>query len=192
MQSLKRIKRSIDEFIEKQKPFPEEWSVLSADDDLRATTMLRRPHNNRPHKSKLDICLPLTDYVATVGEARQSCIAELRSGLHKVLAELHGDDDCSFECSSVLLGALSKAMHACLSPETAPSFNGLSPTALMNAAAEIREPQWFAQSTTQFGFRTVPSPEKHKCTLRSRVKPIIDRVSNSCQGLKCDDCFQLG
>jgi hypothetical protein len=135
----------------------------------------------------------LPHIVSALDEARQNCIAELISGLQKVLADLHRDEDCSFECSSVLLGALSKGMHAChmLSSRAAPPYNGLSLAALMRAAAEIREPHWYTQSTTQFGFKAVPSPEKHKCTLSSRVKPIIDRVSNNCQGLKFDDYFQL-
>jgi hypothetical protein len=64
-------------------------------------------------------------------------------------AFLDGSRGCCFECSSIMLGALTKHMHSSglLSPEPAAPFPGLSYCQLVETVRGFRSPQWHSDSS---------------------------------------------
>ncbi|KAF5622109.1 uncharacterized protein FTJAE_11076 [Fusarium tjaetaba] len=60
--------------------------------------------------------------------ARQSALAEIFSAIYELLDRLQEEQECSFECSSMLLGILTRELskHEILHPRNAPPFNGFS------------------------------------------------------------------
>jgi hypothetical protein len=61
---------------------------------------------------------------------------------------LDGSRGCCFECSSIMLGALTKHMHSSglLFPEPAAPFPGLSYCQLLETVCGFRSPQWHSHS----------------------------------------------
>lgn len=103
--------------------------------------------------------------------------------MHALLSALHDEEDCSFECSSMLIGALSRGMraHHLLEPRPAPPFNGFSVAALFEGCRSFREPRWY----TGKGGR-VP----HQCSLFARLSPLLAEVLGTVDGLEWESFFR--
>jgi hypothetical protein len=89
--------------------------------------------------------------------------------LHDLLYKLRkGPESCSFECDSILLGALTKELDArnLFFPRPMPPFSGFSFETTAESISTIRSPNWWTPDRY--------SSYTHNCTLKDRIDPIID------------------
>jgi hypothetical protein len=122
----------------------------------------------------------LTSQAENIEQKRQESINRIMTCLHDLLAKLCEGNGCSFECSSILLGALTKEMHArhLLSPRPAIPFPGLSFAEIAESVRAFRSPRWWSQ----YGTRS-----RHNCSLDADLNSIVDSVENSMGGLTLED-----
>ena len=96
-----------------------------------------------------------------------------------------GPDECSFECSSVYLGALMKEMRAKrLDPKPETPLLCYSVVASMNAARSMRSPQWVCQKRNAFGQAGFMS---RFCNPRSIIQSKMDGLEEMMGGLTLND-----
>ncbi|KAL7907922.1 hypothetical protein GGI35DRAFT_455111 [Trichoderma velutinum] len=82
--------------------------------------------------------------IDALNKKREDALRGAISGLHALKKRLCEDDSCSFECSSIYLGALIKAMNKMrlMDPLPSRSFPGRSLLTLEQAIRDIKEPVW--------------------------------------------------
>ncbi|KAK1672362.1 hypothetical protein BDP55DRAFT_673662 [Colletotrichum godetiae] len=129
--------------------------------------------------------LPIpSSLVDLVDWRRQDAIEFILRMLQKLLdAFRNGTAGCSFECSSILLGALTKEMdkHNLLDPKPAAPYSGYSIENTEKIIRAFRSPQWCSEIYS-YGAR------HHPCTLGSMIDCHLNADFDKCkQGFKiCD------
>ncbi|KAL7912612.1 hypothetical protein GGI35DRAFT_440707 [Trichoderma velutinum] len=117
---------------------------------------------------------------------RQNLVSEFISSLHDLKSQLcMNEGNCSFECSSILLGAFIKGMNTACIPPTTSQLDGYSFMALEQAVRNIKEPKYTSipksySLCTKSAHPTVP----HRCTLSEKTRPIIDAKHQTIVGLE--------
>ncbi|KAF1959275.1 hypothetical protein CC80DRAFT_585679 [Byssothecium circinans] len=132
--------------------------------------------------------LPIIGFVDKLATARVQAIDAIISQLHDLL-DKYSDanyscscDFYSFECSSILYGALTKGMNqlGLLLPYPVAPFSGTSYQDLHERPFKIKSPNL-----------SHPSKEKYKaphfCSLKVQVRGVINRVRRSVNGLDLED-----
>src|SRR5262245_23173728 len=89
----------------------------------------------------------------------------------------------SFECGSILYGALTKGMDSLqlLEPYPAAPFSGISFEVLCLKACNIRSPRW-SDPRGMYGYGN-----EHPCYLNRKVADIAAKVMNGIHGLELKD-----
>lgn len=89
----------------------------------------------------------------------------------------------SFECSSMLLGALTKGMKRLdmLSPRPAPPFDGISLEAICKQIKLMKSPTCHTQRAHS------SAQDNHVCSLQGTLFPDIDGVLSHTKGLLLDE-----
>ncbi|KAI0147303.1 hypothetical protein GGR57DRAFT_477009 [Xylariaceae sp. FL1272] len=118
---------------------------------------------------RLGIPIPLP-LIEVIDRERREHINEIIIVLRDLLGHFRdGCAPCSFECSSILLGALTKELYARgLEPPPEPSYSGHSYASTMHAVSSIRSPKWRPTWSGSFGNR-----EPHACDLASIIQSKI-------------------
>ncbi|KAG5779155.1 hypothetical protein H9Q73_007188 [Fusarium xylarioides] len=100
--------------------------VFSESIMFRNMTELALRHSQKLIEAE-DFPIP-ADILEEIDIARQSTLAEIFSAIYELLDRLQEEQECSFECSSMLLGVLTKELskHGILYPRNAPPFDGFS------------------------------------------------------------------
>lgn len=108
------------------------------------------------------------------------------SALHNLLDDFYEHRKlCSFECNSILLGALTTEMHAraLFSPRPAIPFLGFCVAATMASVRGIRSPTWRIQRHSPFSIEV----DACDCSLELLIYPIVDGLEKSMNGLALKD-----
>lgn len=118
--------------------------------------------------------LPIIAVAEKVKERRQESVRQVFTGLKSLLGLLRdGIVGCKFECSSILLGALTIQMHAqgILDPEPEPPYPGYSIISIKEMLKNFENPKW----------KEIKSSYAHYCSLRY----LVDKhVSFEVEGLE--------
>lgn len=87
----------------------------------------------------------LTQAAEAIDIARQSALAEIFSAIYELLDRLQEEQECSFECSSMLLGILTRELskHEILHPRNTPPFNGFSIEGSKEMIKGLKKPKWY-------------------------------------------------
>lgn len=124
------------------------------------------------HSQKLieaeDFPLP-ADILEEINIARQSALAEIFSAIYELFDRLQEEQECSFECSSMLLGILTKELskHGALYPRNAPPFNGFSIVGSKEMITGLRKPMWY-------GTRH----HSHSCCVQDKLSMALAKVES--------------
>ncbi|KAK7985510.1 hypothetical protein PG988_003132 [Apiospora saccharicola] len=130
--------------------------------------------------------LPITELVDAIDRKRRESIDQMINGLQSLLSDLRNDRaGCSFECSSMLLGALTKEMDrkGFLDILSGSSLLSSSFEATSKAMLEIRSPRW--SSMPPRGSYGMPS--EHACDLHSLIASKVNIANGEVDGLKLDN-----
>ncbi|KAL6699118.1 hypothetical protein J3F84DRAFT_364965 [Trichoderma pleuroticola] len=135
------------------------------------------------------------DVIDALEMKRQNFVSEVISELHDLKNELFKDKGykdkaaCSFECSSILLGALIKGMNAIciLDPLSKSQLEGYSIMALETAVLSFQEPNYSSMPKTYSlctGEAHMYAKRPHRCTLSEKTRGIIDPKDEAIAGLE--------
>lgn len=157
-------------------------------------------------RSKQDLLisdLPISHIVDSIDEARNQAISVIVSNLKNLLEKFRSTDykcpfkghydnyrrgyhqvspnQYSFECGSMLYGALTKGLDSLglMAPYTSTSFPDTSFQEIYSKACNIKSPKWYSS--------VEHNPSLHSCSLNAEVKPMVDEVMNSIKGLDLRD-----
>lgn len=114
-------------------------------------------------------------------DRRQGAIAGLVLRLHETREELLSSSrGCSFECSSIMYGALTKQMQssALLWPEPEVPFPNLNYSILVQRVLSFTSPEWYGPSYQYSGYQ-------HSC-LHSSFKSLFGGLNHTIEGLGLD------
>jgi len=128
-----------------------------------------------------ELLIGSTDAIKT---QRQLAIDLVIASLYGLLSKFTSNEDtCSFECSSILLGALTKEIdrRQLFSPET---FGRASLARVIETLQEIRSPTWCSQQNLQYGSGYC---SQHNCNLQTHIEPIIADLRKYSEGLALED-----
>ncbi|KAH1287596.1 hypothetical protein KXW56_001348 [Aspergillus fumigatus] len=130
--------------------------------------------------------LPIPNRVIeTINEAREQGIREALAAIDRLIDDLSSSTHrCSFECSSILLGALIKFLRlsSLIFPDPRPPYDTLSIGSLTRSIILFaRSPLWEARLSTK------GRPEWHSCRLGTLLDPVRRGLETKMNGLKLED-----
>ncbi|CAG7561754.1 unnamed protein product, partial [Fusarium equiseti] len=107
-------------------------------------TQLALRHSQRLIEAQ-DFPIP-ADILEEIDVARQFSLAEIFSATYELFDRLQEEEKCSFECSSMLLGVLTKELgkRGILSPRAGPPFEGFSIQDLKEMINGLKKPRWYS------------------------------------------------
>lgn len=117
-----------------------------------------------------------------MNNCREEAIDKLIHRIHQTHEDLLiGARGCGYECSSIMYGALAKAMHSndLLSPRPTAPFPGINYTGLVQKVLKFESPQWTSQNSYYSGYG---SSNLHKC-FESSFASLFGGLKNSLSGL---------
>lgn len=123
-----------------------------------------------------------------MNDRRQEAIDNIISLLHeRHKALLSGSRGCSFECSSIMYGALTKQMqsNALLLPRPVAPFLTWNYKKLVKTVLSFQSPQWYSLSSGHLGYSSFGSQYRHSCS-NSTFASIFGKLPDSVQGLDLD------
>jgi hypothetical protein len=120
--------------------------------------------------------------IEAIDRRRQEVVDKIITALQGLLVSLRdGPDECSFECSSIQLGALAKEIRAKrLEPKPESPMLGYSVVATMATARRIRSPTWHPIIHTSFGYA-------RPCSLEATIQSTIGSMEQMTGGLTLDE-----
>ncbi|KAI1383756.1 uncharacterized protein F4822DRAFT_49870 [Hypoxylon trugodes] len=89
--------------------------------------------------------LPIAVVADEIDEQRQEFVHRVFTHMHGLLGLLRdGEAGCSFECSSMMLGALTMQMHShgILDPQPQPPYSGYGIKSVMELVRGFKSPEW--------------------------------------------------
>lgn len=151
----------------------------------QSTRLISQSQGYWVSNSSLDLLPQLTQFLEKIDEKRQSLIDQLFNALDDLRDSLcKGEDVCSYECSSMLLGSLMKEMHKIRhisSPVTRP-YNGYSVAGLMQRMSDFRLPMWYGLKDLSPKGRNM-----HCCNLAKKIQPIVSDVEKKITEFRLED-----
>ncbi|KAK0716083.1 hypothetical protein B0H67DRAFT_256796 [Lasiosphaeris hirsuta] len=128
--------------------------------------------------------LPIDEILGEIDQRRQEAVEEVITILHSLLAYLRDEraNKCSFTCSSMLFGALTREMasHGLLPRPTA--LVGFSIEGIANLARSIQTPVWCNDDPYNYY-----SSERHTCHLSNFIHPLVNGVEMNIRRLELRD-----
>ncbi|KAL7804830.1 hypothetical protein V8C44DRAFT_352623 [Trichoderma aethiopicum] len=123
--------------------------------------------------------------IDAVNAEREKHLLAIVSGLKRLVKDEQSDKGlrCSFACSSMFIGALSKNMHSQRLSDRylVPPYHGHSLVTLKDRIFEFREPSWNKIcNAVRF------DGSGHRCSLLKRTKPIVESQMAQVVGLELE------
>ncbi|KAF4436053.1 hypothetical protein FACUT_6744 [Fusarium acutatum] len=118
------------------------------------------------------------DILEGIDIARQSALAEIFSGIYELLDRLQEEQECSFECSSMLLGVLTKELrnHGILYPRNAPPFDGFSIEGIKKIIEGLKKPGWYG-----------PRGHRHSCCIQDKLFIYVAQMESDLRVFDLED-----
>ncbi|KAI1025193.1 hypothetical protein LB505_009464 [Fusarium chuoi] len=141
--------------------------VFSEPTMFQSMTELALRHSQRLIETE-DFPIP-ADILEEIDIARQSALAEIFSAIYELFDRLQEGQECYFECSSMLLGVLTKELskHGILYPRNAPPFDGFSIAGSKAMITGLKRPVWY-------GTRH----HSHSCCIQDKLSMALAKVES--------------
>ncbi|KAK8851051.1 Nuclear pore protein-like protein [Apiospora arundinis] len=154
--------------------------IFSREDIFKSMTRIAIMSSTRPIVD-MDLRIPL-QVIDIIEQRRQDALDQIITHLHGLTTYFGGvRTKCSFECSSMLLGALTKQLETTglLNPTPTKPFMGHSVTGIATVARNFTDPQWSSIAPSMFSSLAGP----HSCKLGAFVNAAIKSVEDGIEGL---------
>jgi hypothetical protein len=98
--------------------------------------------------------------------------------MYELFDRLQEEEKCSFECSSMLLGVLTKELgkREILNPRTGPPFDGFSIASFKEMIDGLRKPRWY--DTELMG---------HSCCIQTELSLPLTMIESGLRGFDLQD-----
>lgn len=122
--------------------------------------------------------------VDKINEAREEYLTSVFESLYGLLETLRDRLDCSFACSSMLLGALTKELSCkgMLEPRVTKPFHGYSLMSVEALVLSIKTPEWSNYSGLGYSYGARSTP--HSCKIVGKLEPTIEELKRKLQVFK--------
>ncbi|KAF5557115.1 hypothetical protein FNAPI_5537 [Fusarium napiforme] len=109
---------------------------------------------------------------------RQSALAEILSAIYELFDRLQEGQECSFECSSMLLGILTKELsqNGIMYPRKTPPFHGFSIEGFKELIKGFKKPGWY--NTTGHSSYGDCNHRKHGCCIQDKLSVSLAKVQS--------------
>lgn len=143
--------------------------VFSKPDPFQTMTQLALRNSQNLIEAE-DFPIP-ADIFEEIDIARQSALAEIFSAIYELLDRLQEVQECSLECSSMLLGVLTRELgnHRILYLRIAPPYNGFSINGLKKMIKGLKRPRWYQK----------PRSHWHSCSIQDKLSVSLAKVESS-------------
>ncbi|KZL75235.1 hypothetical protein CT0861_08395 [Colletotrichum tofieldiae] len=131
--------------------------------------------------------LPISlNVISSIDHRRQEAIGSVVKGLKDLVSTLRKETPgCgSFECSSIMLGALLKQLgtHRLSQPRPKPPYLGYSLTTTLKSVRAFRSPEWAVPNV--INSRWV---QAHGCSLTNLIETVLGPIQSELEGLTLED-----
>ncbi|KAG9500566.1 hypothetical protein J7337_009047 [Fusarium musae] len=153
--------------------------VFSEPNAFRNMTQLALRHSQRLINAE-DFPIP-AKILEAIDIARQSALAETFSAIYKLFDRLQEGQECSFECSSILLGVLTKELskYRILHPRSAPPFDGFSIEGFKKMINGLKKPEWYGtQGRNPYGRYNDCNHNRHQCSIQGKLSTSLAKVES--------------
>ncbi|EWY83086.1 hypothetical protein FOYG_15159 [Fusarium oxysporum NRRL 32931] len=137
--------------------------VFTKSDIFQAMTRLTLQQSREYIKSD---GFPLPTHIfEEIDEERQDSLDDIFTAIYDLLDRLQEEMECSYECSSMSLGVLTKELskHDILSPRIARPFCGWSIDGSRDMIKGLRQAHWY---------------DRHSCTIQQKLSPAMMKVED--------------
>ncbi|KAH7179980.1 uncharacterized protein B0J16DRAFT_248340, partial [Fusarium flagelliforme] len=110
------------------------------------------------------------DILEEIDVARQGSLVEIFSAMYELFDRLQNEEEvCSFECSSMLLGVLTKELgkRGILNPRSAPPFDGFSIECFKEMINRLKKPRWYGNGL-----------DRHSCCIQTELSIPLAQVES--------------
>ncbi|KAF4497633.1 hypothetical protein FAGAP_6209 [Fusarium agapanthi] len=121
------------------------------------------------------------DILEGIDIARQSALAENFSAIYELFDRLQEGQGCSFECSSMLLGVLTKELskHGILHPRNAPPFDGFSMESFKKMINGLKKPEWYGTNIhNHYSRYNDCHHSRHQCSIQDKLSISLAKVES--------------
>ena len=128
--------------------------------------------------------MPLTT-IDSIDRYRQDAVQHIINKYYGLIQYFTDRDCCSFECNSILLGSLLKAMvdQGLYNPRPTRPSHGYSVAELIEGVRKIKSPTW-----AKIGSKPRPKvAAAHSCSLNEFIEPVIKQVGNDLNNMSLYD-----
>ncbi|SPJ90333.1 uncharacterized protein FTOL_13214 [Fusarium torulosum] len=126
------------------------------------------------------------DLLEQIDIARQDYLDKIFSATYDLLDRMPEELECSYECSSMLLGVFTKELkkHGVLSPRGAQPFYGFSIGGSKDISKGCKVPRWYGGGVSgRYG-------SGYSCTIQQKLSLTLQKAENELRGFGLQD-FQL-
>ncbi|KAK7999531.1 hypothetical protein PG990_012131 [Apiospora arundinis] len=156
--------------------------IFSREDIFKPMTRIAIMSSKNPIEGMDSNPMP-PQLIDAIEQRRQDALDQIITRIHGLTTYFGGvRTKCSFECSSMLLGALTKQLetNGLLNPTPTKPFLGHSVTRIATVARNFTDPQWSSIAPSMFSSLAGP----HSCKLGAFVNAAIKSVEDGIEGLE--------
>jgi len=126
----------------------------------------------------------LSNVTGIINQTKEESVNDVITLLHNLLIYLRDTRNiCSFECSSILFGALTKEMRALHLFNTTPLLS-FSFAEIVSHARNMRSPEWITTRRDRYYDQYY---ETHSCSISSYIDPVLNDLESTLTGLNLED-----
>ncbi|KAM0416004.1 hypothetical protein ACHAPT_013031 [Fusarium lateritium] len=124
-----------------------------------------------------------------INEERQNALAQIFSKLYELLDTLCQESECSYECSSMLLGSLMKELSKCgiLKPQIKQPFEGYSIASAVKMVDTFASPTWYSKMEPFNSAHDRSYNSQHTCSISGKIRSTLDRMESKVPVLTLED-----
>ncbi|KAF5010214.1 hypothetical protein FDECE_3626 [Fusarium decemcellulare] len=159
--------------------------VFSREDIFESMVALALRSSKQLIEAK-DLPIP-ADLLKRIDQGRQDILEPVFSKIYGLLDGLLENSECSYECSCMLLGCLTKHLskHGMLNPRITGPFNGFSVDGIQETFQELEAPKYLRWGD----HRSFSQP--HQCNIKAKLQPVLRDVEYWLRGVFWEDIMSM-
>ncbi|KAH7131218.1 hypothetical protein EDB81DRAFT_950558 [Dactylonectria macrodidyma] len=163
--------------------------VFRRDDEMKLTSDLIIRHSKGQVTAQ---GLPLPgEVMAAINVKREEAIRKLFSSIERSVERFSSDEPvCSFECSSIMLGALTRERKrtGLADASSTGCVDGYTITDVMRKLSSFQNPRWYGFDDPN---NDVPSPAVHTCRMNALIEETLIQVERDLEAFQAQQYWHF-